>query len=192
MNDIPPLVTCKLTLYADDPTLIVPGKTCLEMQDKLSAELESVREWLIDKLSLHLGKTESILFGSKRKLLKSNSSKVKCDGKTLAGSANMKYRVDLVQALSGDRTVSKIISLANAKLKFLYRQARGLDKGIKKLLVSALIQCQFDYASSAGYTGLTQKLKQRLQCTQNEIIRYLLNAPAKSHIGSHEFGQVQL
>ena len=41
------------------------------IQERLGLELEAVNDWLIDnKLSLHLGKTESILFGSKRKLAK--------------------------------------------------------------------------------------------------------------------------
>ena len=56
----PMSVKCKLLLYADDSTLIVSGS------DPLSIELNSCRQWLIDnKLSLHLGKTESILFGWK-------------------------------------------------------------------------------------------------------------------------------
>ncbi|CAL4130302.1 unnamed protein product, partial [Meganyctiphanes norvegica] len=46
--------------------------------ENLSKELESCRQWLIDnKLSLHLGKTEAIIFGSKRKLSKIKSFEVK-------------------------------------------------------------------------------------------------------------------
>ena len=41
------------------------------ISERLGQELESCSKWLVDnKLSLHLGKTESILFGSKRKLKK--------------------------------------------------------------------------------------------------------------------------
>ena len=43
------------------------------ISERLGQELESCSKWLMDnKLSLHLGKTESILFGSKRKLKKIN------------------------------------------------------------------------------------------------------------------------
>ena len=67
VNDVPSAVRCKLLLYADDSALIVSGTNTEEIQNILSSELESIREWLIDnQLSLHLGKTESILFGSKR------------------------------------------------------------------------------------------------------------------------------
>ena len=38
--------------------------------------------------------------------------------------------------------------------------------------------------------GLTKKYKARLQCTQNKVIRFLLNAPARTHIGANEFRKV--
>ena len=61
-------VKSKLLLYADDSALLVSGKDVKVIEQTLSRELESVRDWLIDnKLSLHLGKTESILFGGKKK-----------------------------------------------------------------------------------------------------------------------------
>jgi len=70
VNDIPSAVKCKLLLYADDSVLTAPGNNTKEIQQELSNELESIKEWLIDnKLSLHLEK--SILFASKRKLYSS-------------------------------------------------------------------------------------------------------------------------
>ena len=63
INDMTAAVNCKLLLYADDSALLVSGKNVSEIEAILSAELESVNEWLTEnKLSLHLGKTESILF----------------------------------------------------------------------------------------------------------------------------------
>ena len=56
-------VNCKLLLYADDSALIVPGIDVKEIELKLTKELESISNWLTDnKLSLRLGKTESILY----------------------------------------------------------------------------------------------------------------------------------
>ena len=86
----------------------------------------------------------------------------------------------------------QIIPKSNAKLKFLYRQTRNINQKAKQLLTSALIQSHFDYASSSWCSGLTKKYKSRLQCTQNKIIRFLLNAPARTHIGSIEFRRVNM
>jgi len=61
----------KLLLYADDSAILDTGKDRLQIEQELSKEHQSVSEWLVDnKLSLYLGKTESILFGSKIRLKK--------------------------------------------------------------------------------------------------------------------------
>ena len=78
---MPATVKCKLILYADDSALVVAGKNCSIIQQRLSSELESIWEWLIDnKLSLHFGKIKSIVFGSKRRLHGNKSIEVTCDG----------------------------------------------------------------------------------------------------------------
>ncbi|CAL4076096.1 unnamed protein product, partial [Meganyctiphanes norvegica] len=79
INDMPLSVKCKLYLYADDSTLLVQGKQPTLIAQALSENLDRCKSWLIDnKLSLHLGKTEAILFGTKRKLKNVNNFQVKC------------------------------------------------------------------------------------------------------------------
>ena len=71
VNNMKMSVECKLLLFADGNALIVSGSDSQSIADTLSNELESCTQWLIDnKLLLHLSKTKSILFGSKRKLKK--------------------------------------------------------------------------------------------------------------------------
>ena len=49
-------------------------------------------KWLVDnKLSLHMGKTECIIFGSKRKLRKINNFSVECNGHTIKAQRSVKY-----------------------------------------------------------------------------------------------------
>ena len=68
VNDMQGAVTCTLLLYADDSALVISGKNLVTIERQLSLQLESVSDWLVDnRLSLHLGKTESILFGTKKK-----------------------------------------------------------------------------------------------------------------------------
>ena len=164
-----------IILYADDSALLVTGKNCAIIQQRISSELESIWEWLIDnKLSLHFGKTESIVFGSKRRLKCNNSIEVTCDGQIIPSKSCLTYLgVELDQSLSNSQRADKIVSRSNAKIKFLYRQTRHFNMKTKKLLTPALIKCHFDYASAAWYSGLTKKYKNRLQTTQNKIVRYL-------------------
>ena len=54
---------CKVLLYADDSAILFSHKDPRVISDKLSTVMESCQDWLVDdKLSLHLGKTESIIF----------------------------------------------------------------------------------------------------------------------------------
>ena len=61
-------VKCKLFLYADDSALLVSGKDIKVIQERLGKELCALSSLLVhNKLSLHLGKTESIYLDHARK-----------------------------------------------------------------------------------------------------------------------------
>ena len=123
-------VKCKLLLYADDSALLASSSDVSEIEDVLSRELESVSEWLVEnRLSLHLGKTESILFGSNKRLAKRRELHITCTGNDIESGAKVTYLgVTLDQNLSGASMITKIVSKCNNKLKFLYRNAKNLDK----------------------------------------------------------------
>ena len=58
----------KSLLYADDSVLLYSDTNPKLIEEKLNVELSNCIRWMIDnKLSLHVGKTESILFCSKGK-----------------------------------------------------------------------------------------------------------------------------
>ena len=64
VNDMNASVKCKLILYVDDSALLVSGKDVVKIEQVLSRELKALNEWLEEnRLSLHLRKTQSILFG---------------------------------------------------------------------------------------------------------------------------------
>ena len=92
VNDMEDAVNCKLLLYADDSPLLVSGKDVNRIETILSNELQNVSNWLVDnKLSLHLGKTESILFGSKIKLFKSPELNVQYNATNIRPKSTVKY-----------------------------------------------------------------------------------------------------
>ena len=123
VNDLPSVVACKVLLYADDTAMIVSGMNIHEIEQTLATELKCVRDWLIDnKLSLHLGKTESILFGNKQKLNKQGhvNLNITCAGNIIQSKSQVKYLgVELDQFLSGDCITTKLVGRSIAKLKFL-------------------------------------------------------------------------
>ena len=185
INDMPISIKCKLMLYADDSALLVSGNDSNEIAQILSGELESCKNWLVNnKLSLHLGKTESILFGSKKRLNDVNNFEVKCDNVAIKNVTTVKYLgLKLNNNLSGDIIVDEIVKKANSRLSFLYRYKDSLNEKCRKILCSALIQCHFDYCCSAWFSSLGKTQKNRLQKVQNRIVKSILNLPFRSNIG---------
>lgn len=73
INDMSTSVSCQLLLYADDSILMVSHEDAQVVSKELGKELESCNKWMTDnKLSLHLGKTETMIVGSKSKLKRVN------------------------------------------------------------------------------------------------------------------------
>ena len=184
-NDMVISVKNRLLLYADDSLILVCHKNPNVVSECLADDLDSCNKWLIDnKLSLHVGKTETILFGSKRKLNRVCDFDVKYKNHCIMGVTSVKYLgVMLDQDLSGNSMVSNVIAKALGKLKFPYRQGHFLNSELRKTLCTALIQCHLDYCCTAWYQSLSNVLKQKLQVVQNKIVRFVLKLPPRSHIG---------
>ena len=80
VNDMSGVIGNKLLLYADDSAILVADDIST-VKNALQTDFQIVSEWLIDnKLSLHLGKTESILFGSKSRLRSRSNLNIECKG----------------------------------------------------------------------------------------------------------------
>ena len=192
INDMQISVNCKLMLYADDSALLISGKFPSVIAQNLTEELNSCYQWLVDnKLSLHLGKTETMLLGSKKKLKKVQNFSVSCNNTEIEQTKKVTYLGAILDnTLSGESIVNSIIKKANSRLKFLYRQASSLNQNSRKTLATALIQCHFDYSCSSWYSGLNKNLKGKLQIMQNKIVRFILNKGPREHIGQEELDNI--
>ena len=92
INDMSISLNCRLSLYADDSALLFAHCDPKVIADRLSSELSRCKHWLVDnRLSLHIGKTESLLFGTKRRLKGAENFCVFCDGTPVERSFSDKY-----------------------------------------------------------------------------------------------------
>ena len=89
--------------------------------------------------------------------------------------------------MSGESMALKVINKINSRLKFLHRKNTFLTPALRRLLCNALIQPHFDYTSSGWYPNFTQKVKNKIQITQNKRIRYCLQLSKITHISRNEF-----
>ena len=62
--------------------------------------------------------------------------------------------------------------------------------GISYVLFREIKCIHFDYACSFWYPGLSKVLKNKLQVTQNKIIRFVLNMDSRSHVDSGVFNSL--
>ena len=86
-------------------------------------------------LSLHLVKTECILFGLRRKLRKVHNFEIECSEHTMKAQSSVKYLgVNLDNFLLGETIANSIIGKINLRLKFLHRQSSCLDEKTRKSL----------------------------------------------------------
>ena len=142
---------CKLILYADDSAILFSHNDPEIISQKLSEVMESCSNWLVDnKLSLHLGKTECVLFGPRRKLNSIKIFNVKCKEQFIKSQDSVRYLgLYIDKYISCEKKVNSIIGKVNSRLKFLYRNCRSLNSSTRLTLSTALIQCYFDYSRSS-------------------------------------------
>ena len=116
---------------------------------------------------------------------------VKCYGTEIQSTDSVTYLgADLDCCLTGESMGNKIIKKTNARLKFLFRKAKYLNTHTRRLLASALVQCHLDYACSFWFSGLTLGTKNKLQATQNRLVRFVFDLPYRTHIGAEQFKTV--
>ena len=188
VNDMVTSVDCRLSLYADDSALLFAHSDPNVIASRLSTELSNCKRWLVDnKLSLHIGKTECMLFGTKRKLKGVRDFRIDCDGTLVERVSSVKYLgVQLDGSLSGAEHVGDVLKTCTGRLSFLYRNKAFLDFNCRRILCASLIQPYIDYCCSAWYGGLSVSLKNRLDVTQRKMVRFVNGMDLREHVGKVE------
>ena len=189
INDLSISVNCGLSLYADDSALIYAHKDPKLIGEHLSLQLTSCQRWLIDnRLSLHVGKTEAILFGTGRRLKRAEGFEVTCDGAAVKQVTSVKYLgVILNSCMDGKAHAENVLRQCAGRLSFLYRNAFLMDFSTRKILCSALIQPYLDYCASSWYGCLTQHLKLKLDILQRKMVRFVFSLGHMDHVDSSDF-----
>ena len=182
-------VNCDLSLYADDSMLLISGKNVKHVEEALEQEMNGISKWLqANKLSLHLGKTESILFGSVHKLKKVSEMKISCNNVEIEAKSSVKYLgVVLDQDMTGSTMGNNVVKKVNSVLKFLHRKSDFLKFSNRKLLCSALLQSRFDYGYNFFYRGMYCDLVTKFQTAQNKMIRFILEYNSRRHLFAKDF-----
>jgi len=194
INDMAQAVDCSLYLFADDSCLAYSGDNVKEIDENLNKNFNSLCDWLVEnKLSIHLGeeKTKSILFGSKRKLKTEDKLNIRRDDINIIQHSKVTYLGCILDCnMSGEYMATKVLLKINARLRFLNRNKKVLNRALKRLLCNALIQPHFDYACQAWFPNLTKALSTKIQCAQNKCIRFCLKLNSHTHLDKQHFKEI--
>jgi len=194
INDMAQAVDCDLYLFADDSCLVYSGDNVKEIDETLGKNFNSLCDWLVEnKLSIHLGeeKTKSILFGSKRKLKSEDNLKIRRGNIDIKQHSRVTYLGCILDCnMSGEYMATKVLQKINARLRFLNRNRKVLNQGLRRILCNALIQPHFDYACQAWLPNLTKALSKKIQCAQNKCIRFCLKLNSHTHLDKHHLKEI--
>ena len=187
-------VKSNLFLYADDSYLLFQGKDIKEIEKQLNGDFTNICEWFVDnRVSIHFGEDKtilykSILFASKHKIKKVPKLKINYKNIQIKQHSSATYLGCILdESVSGESMAVKVINKINSRLKFLNRKNKFLTPALCRLLCNTCIQPQFDYALSAWYPNLAQKMKNKVQITQNKCIRYCLEPDKVIQISKIKF-----
>ncbi len=194
INDLKAACSEELILYADDAVVLVFHQDKGVLEETMTLQLQVMSKWFLDnRLSLHAGKTETILFASKMKLRKDDTLSIKINDMAIEVKKVVNYLGCLIDnKLTGDFMARKVFSKICGKIRFLARQAEFLDVHSLTLLAGALIQPHFDYATSFWYSSCSQVMKNKLQKAQNKLVRVILKVHSRSSLHSDSFKELGL
>ena len=165
-------------IYNDDSAIIASNKNELELHAILQEEFSKIRVWVLEhKLSLHVAKTEFIVFGSKPRLHK---KELQVSASVGSSSLSSRHSVtylgcSLDRNLDGESMASKVLNKVNGRSRFLDRKATFLDAVSLRLLANSLVLCCFDYGLGSWYVAL----KDKLQLSQNRLVRVVLGLTSR-------------
>ena len=77
-------------------------------------------------------------------------------------------------------------------MQFIYRNTKGFNWKIKRMIVLAMVQCHYDYACAISFSRISISAKKRLQIVQNKVIRFVLGIPPRTHLGCSEFSRINI
>ncbi len=177
------LINSCVSLYADDTAIYYQANDPVEIGVMLQEDLELIHNWMkVNKLSLNVSKTKSMLFDYSRGA--SSVLSLSLDGNDIEHVSTYKYLGLLLDdKLSMELHISKLCSKTKMKLGMLGRIRTFISKSTAITLYKSLLLPVIEYGDLIyGIANATNL--ERLQKLQNSAMRIILLAPKTTHINA--------
>ena len=185
VNDLPDIVSCKTTMYADDTSLLVSSSDPSCLQNSLNHNLCNIANWFrANKLTLNLSKTKLMLFATPYNLNRFNDISLLYDGESIEKVDHFKYLGIVFDShMTWSHHIDLIASNVSKRCGVIRRVKYYLPNHILKKLAESLVIPHFDYCSHTG-SNCSLTLSSRLQILLNNLARIILSADIRTHIDS--------
>ena len=145
VNDMPMTVKCNLFLYADEACLVFQNKIVKNIEEQLNEDFANICDWYVEIIQFGEGKTQSILFASKRKNIKLEKLEIIYNNIQIMQHSRVAFPCYILkETMSGESMAHKLISKVNTRLKSLHRKDKYLTPNLRRLLCSILMLSHFD------------------------------------------------
>ena len=146
INDITDLnLNAKITLYADDSSLVFISDTFEDLENKVNESLIRINEWIEDnRLTLNVDKSKLMLINiSGRKIPNFNAN---IGNKSLECVNDMKILgIVFDSKLSFKKHIDKCCDKLSKRINFLYRLKNFVPKKVLNIIYRSIIQPIIDY-----------------------------------------------
>ena len=150
-------------MYADDTVVYVAGKTIENIENQLEKDLEKIASYFDDSqmiMNLSKGKTESLIFGTGKRLASTKKQiDIKYRGHSIESVSEFKYLGNIAdQHLTFNKNFEQVIKKATGRLKLLKRLRNYLTQESALLIYQMMILPILVYRSTIKiYFTTTQK-----------------------------------
>lgn len=183
-NDLP-LVLDKadISMFADDTTIYLAGKTIAEVRTELERELNNIVNWVENnKLVLNVGKTTSIIIGSKHSLRAKPQLNISIKNTIIKQIEEIKLLgVCIDSQLSWDKQVNNVVSKMGRSIAVIRRCSKYLTKPMIPYVIQSLVLSHLDYCAVVWSNTSLNNIK-KLQLVQNKAARVALGCGFRANV----------
>ena len=182
VRDLPgQAVCCGVSQFADDTAVHAASASILEIEHRLNDDLRQTAKWLRSKkLHINAVKTQVVLFGGRRALLKNPELNISLEGERLQQVKCVKYLgVMLNNNLSWSAHVDYLQRKTNRIVKMLRRLRYTVPSCVIRNIYTAIVLPSMDYCDVV-WSGCTRTAAKKLEVVQNNAARAVLGAPYRS------------
>ena len=172
------LNNCKILMYADDTVIYYSHKDIEVIEKKLQDDLASITSWLQQNqliINMKKGKTESMLFGTGKRLstLNDRQMNLECNGSKVNFTSHYKYLgAHLRPSLNMNDHVNKAFKKASGYLKLLAKTRFFLSTKASLDIYRAMVIPVLTYCSLVCTCSTTTQ-KKRLESFEKRAARII-------------------